>query len=141
VLRFSKEDVKFPSISRSRVREWLLCLIKLQEKKSGDILIVFCSDCFLTEFNQKYLNHNTLTDIITFDYSENGLINGELYISTERVYDNAKIHKTTDTEELLRVMAHGVLHLLGYKDKKAEDKSKMRKMEEYALDLWNKMDV
>ena len=141
MLRFSKEDVKFPSISRSRVREWLLCLIKLQEKKSGDILIVFCSDGFLTEFNQKYLNHNTLTDIITFDYSENGLINGELYISTERVYDNAKIHKTTDTEELLRVMAQGVLHLLGYKDKKAEDKSKMRKMEEYALDLWNKMDV
>ncbi len=141
MLRFSKEDVKYPIISRLRVREWLLCLIKLEGAKDGDILIVFCSDAFLLEFNQKYLNHNTLTDIITFDYSENGAIHGELYISTERVKDNAQSHQTTDTEEVLRVMAHGVLHLLGYKDKKEEQRAQMRKMEEFALDLWRKMDL
>lgn len=141
MLRFSKEDVKYPIISRLRVREWLLCLIKLEGAKVGDILIVFCSDAFLLEFNQKYLNHNTLTDIITFDYSENGAIHGELYISTERVKDNAQSHQTTDTEEVLRVMAHGVLHLLGYKDKKEEQRAQMRKMEEFALDLWRKMDL
>jgi probable rRNA maturation factor len=141
VIRFSKEDVKFPAISRSHVREWLSCLINLQGQKTGDILVVFCSDVFLLELNQKYLKHNTLTDIITFDYSEFPKINGELYISIERVYDNAITHKTAEIDELLRVIAHGVLHLLGYKDKQASDKLQMRKMEEFALDVWRKMEV
>jgi probable rRNA maturation factor len=141
VIRFSKEEVKYPQISRSRLREWLLCLIKYQEKKSGNILIVFCSDAFLLKMNIKYLNHNTLTDIVTFDYSEEDTIHGELYISTERVKENALIHKSLETEETLRVIAHGVLHLLGYKDKKNIEKVHMRKMEAYALDLWKKMDI
>lgn len=140
MIRFSKEDVKYPRISRSRMREWLLRLIKHQEKKSGNILIVFCSDAFLLEMNLKYLNHNTLTDIITFDYSEEDTIHGELYISTERVKENALIHKSLETEETLRVVAHGVLHLLGYKDKKSGDKAQMRLMEAYALELWERMD-
>ncbi len=141
MIRFSKEEVKYPQISRSRLREWLLCLIKYQEKKSGNILIVFCSDAFLLKMNIKYLNHNTLTDIVTFDYSEEDTIHGELYISTERVKENALIHKSLETEETLRVIAHGVLHLLGYKDKKNIEKVHMRKMEAYALDLWKKMDI
>jgi rRNA maturation RNase YbeY len=141
VIRFSKEEVKYPQISRSRLREWLLCLIKYQEKKLGNILIVFCSDAFLLKMNMKYLNHNTLTDIITFDYSEQDTIHGELYISTERVKENALIHKSLETEETLRVIAHGVLHLLGYKDKKNIEKVHMRKMEAYAIDLWKKMDI
>jgi len=87
------------------------------------------------------LNHNTLTDIITFDYSENGTIHGELYISIERVMDNALSHQSAYTEEVLRVMAHGVLHLLGYMDKKEEQRMQMRKMEEFALELWRKMEV
>jgi rRNA maturation RNase YbeY len=137
VLRFSREGVKYPPFSRSRVREWLKCLIKASEKKTGDILIVFCSDVFLLEINQKYLNHNTLTDIITFDYSEKDVIHGELYISTDRVKENAQKHKVSEDDEFLRVMAHGVLHLLGFKDKSKADKIEMRAREEYALTIWN----
>lgn len=96
-----------------------------------------CSDERLWEINRKYLNHDFYTDIITFDYSEGVEISGDLMISYERVKENAKEEKVTVQQELRRVMAHGVLHLLGFKDKSEEDAAEMRSQEDAALDLFH----
>jgi rRNA maturation RNase YbeY len=102
-------------------------------KKAGDITYVFCTDDFLFSMNEKYLKHDTLTDIITFDYSEKGTLSGDIFISVERVKDNAESFRTTFSLELGRVMAHGVLHLAGYKDKSSEDKKVMKSKEDFYL--------
>lgn len=96
-----------------------------------------CSDKRLLEVNQKYLNHDFYTDIITFDYSEGSEISGDLMISYERVKENAASQKVTVQHELRRVMVHGVLHLLGFKDKTEEDAAEMRSQEDAALDLFH----
>jgi rRNA maturation RNase YbeY len=103
----------------------------------GEISIVLCSDKLLLETNQKYLNHDYYTDIITFDYTEEDQINGDLMISYERVKENAKKENVLVQEELRRVMAHGVLHLLGFKDKSEREASEMRAQEDAALDLFH----
>jgi len=96
-----------------------------------------CSDKRLLEVNQKYLNHDFYTDIITFDYSEGSEVSGDLMISYERVKENAAGQKVTVQHELRRVMVHGVLHLLGFKDKTEEDAAEMRSQEDAALDLFH----
>jgi probable rRNA maturation factor len=109
--------------------------IKKEKKGIGDLTYVFCSDEYLLSLNQKFLNHNTLTDIITFDYSEAKTLSGEIYISIERVAENAEKFKVAFEDELHRVMIHGVLHLAGYKDKRPAEKALMRKKEEASLSL------
>ena len=89
--------------------------------------------------NQKYLNHNTYTDIITFDYSEDNRLSGDIFISTDRVQENASMYNVDFQDELKRVIAHGVLHLCGYKDKTKMEKEKMREMENIALNEFSKM--
>jgi rRNA maturation RNase YbeY len=109
---------------------------KTEKKEIGDLTYVFCSDDYLLSLNQQFLKHNTLTDIITFDYSEGKKeLSGEIYISIDRVADNAAKFKTDFQDELHRVMIHGVLHLAGYKDKKPAEKALMRKKEEACLSL------
>jgi probable rRNA maturation factor len=100
----------------------------------------FCSDEELLQINQGFLKHNTYTDIITFDYCEGDLIVGEIYISVERVAENSQKLKTIFEEELLRVIAHGLLHLCGYKDKKPEHKKKIRSAENRAIKLFKTSD-
>ena len=102
----------------------------------GDISYVFCTDDELLEVNQKHLNHNTYTDIITFDYTESKTINSDIFISIDRITENAKKFEVTFEDELHRVMIHGILHLCGYKDKTKADADLMRKKENQALKLF-----
>ncbi len=100
---------------------WINNVIKEEEMIIGELVYVLCNDEYLLKKNIQFLNHNTLTDVITFDYSENKIISGDILISTERVVENAKIFNVNYLTELHRVMVHGLLHLLGYKDKIEKD--------------------
>ena len=126
-------EIDFEIKDSERTSEWIEQLIIEEGKEMGEITYIFCNDKFLLERNQKYLNHDTLTDIITFDYCEKDLISGDLFISIDRTNENAKTFGKTQTNELNRVIAHGLLHLLGFKDKTAEDIAEMRSMEDQAL--------
>ena len=104
-------------------------VVKTELKELGDISIIFVSDSYLLEMNQKYLNHDYFTDIITFDYCEHNIISGDLFISVDRVKENADSFNVDELTEIHRVMIHGVLHLCGYKDKTEEEEKNMRLLE------------
>ncbi|MFS4466219.1 rRNA maturation RNase YbeY [Maribacter sp. 2210JD10-5] len=103
----------------------------------GELNYIFCNDDYLLEINKKYLDHDALTDIITFDYVSGKTISGDIYISEERVRENAAVFEVAFENELLRVMVHGVLHLMGYKDKSEEDSLIMREKEEEKIKLFH----
>ena len=134
-VNFFKEDVQFRLNDKDAISSWVVGCIKKHRKKPGTLNFIFCSDEFLHSMNVKYLNHKTLTDIITFDYSENKIISGDIFISIDRVRENAKLLKNSTKDELHRVMIHGVLHLCGYSDKKPADKQKMTLAENKYLSL------
>lgn len=119
------------------IRNWLFSTIESENKNLGEIGFVFCDDAFLLNLNQEYLQHDTFTDIISFDYSFGNTLQGEIYISTERVKENAEKYDTSFENELRRVMVHGVLHLCGYKDKTTEEKEKMKQKEDEKLQLFH----
>ena len=106
-----------------------------ESRKVGDITFVFCDDNYLLKINKEFLDHDTYTDIITFDYSHGNEVISEIYVSVDRVEENAKKYKQTFENEIHRVMIHGVLHLCGYNDKLAEDKQIMRDKENHYLSL------
>lgn len=118
------------------LKTWVNKIAASEKRKINSLAYNFCSDEELWKMNKQFLNHNTYTDIITFDYSEDGHISGEIYISADRVKENAEKLKITFKEELLRVMAHGLLHLCGYKDKSPIQQKQMRAAEERALKLF-----
>lgn len=118
---------------RTILKQWIKAIVENNKKEVGDISYIFCSDEQLLEINKEFLNHDYYTDIITFDYSETDVVSGDLFISIERIKDNAKTLKTSYQEELHRVIIHGVLHLLGYKDKTEEESENMRKLEDECL--------
>jgi probable rRNA maturation factor len=132
---FRSEDILFQLNKRPAIISWLSYSITSESKVTGDISYVFCSDDFLHKMNVKYLNHNTLTDIITFDYCQGNLINGEMFISIDRIKDNAKDFGVSFEKELHRVMVHGIMHLCGYKDKTVEDQNVMSFKEDFYLNL------
>ena len=134
---YFNEDVAFPKLKRRSTTNWIKETIHLEEKSIGDISFIFCSDDYLLEVNKKYLTHDYYTDIITFDYVENDLISGDIFISIDRVKENAKLFSTSVENELNRVLIHGVLHLLGYKDKIKKDKTLMTFKENYYLNMLN----
>jgi rRNA maturation RNase YbeY len=119
--------------NRTILKNWIKRTIERNNKQLGEISYIFCSDEQLLEINKEFLNHDYYTDIITFDYSEADVISGDLFISIERIKDNAKTLKTSYQEELHRVIIHGVLHLLGYKDKTEVESENMRKLEDECL--------
>lgn len=130
-------DVIKPKFVKSRqLKTFLNSLISAEGFSTGDIAIVFCSDEYLLKLNQDFLNHDYYTDIITFDYCENGKISGDLLISLDRVLDNSTKEKTVFKEELFRVIFHGVLHLCGFKDKSKKDIEMMRFKETHYLNLY-----
>lgn len=131
ILFFSK-GIRFPISNKSRISKTIQNLIKNEKKKEGDISFTFCSDSFLLDINKKFLRHNTLTDIITFQYPADKL-SGEIFISIPRVRENAKKFNVSIQQELYRVIIHGVLHLCGYTDKNNSDKVLMSKREDYYL--------
>ena len=114
---------------------WLIDVAKKEGKEIGELVYVLCKDDYLLKKNIQFLNHNTLTDVITFDYCKEGLINGDIIISTERVEENSREFNVDYLTELQRVMVHGLLHLLGYKDKSKSDTALMREKENYYLKL------
>ncbi|MFN5794924.1 MAG: rRNA maturation RNase YbeY [Bacteroidota bacterium] len=142
---FFSENTPFQLKGKKKIKKWISDVVLQQKHVVGNITFVFCSDEYLLKLNQLYLNHDTFTDIISFDYSEligankkliganKKLINGEIYISITRVKENATLNKQTFTQELHRVIIHGILHFCGFKDKRQEEKKLMRKMEDESL--------
>jgi len=133
VIYFNDLDSSCRIKNRKGVRRWLSSIISLNHKKLGEISVILCSDAYLLDLNTRYLNRSYYTDIITFDYTDKEVIGGDLFISYDRVKENAKQEGVLIQHELCRVMVHGVLHLLGLKDKTKEDSKKMRSAEEAAL--------
>lgn len=122
---------------RTQLKKFLISLFKKEGKRVEELQYIFCSDNYLLEINRQYLNHDYYTDIITFDLSEKAQpINAEIYISVDRVRENARNYKSTLKAELHRVIFHGALHLCGFKDKKPKEKKLMRQMEDKYLALW-----
>jgi len=133
-IQFFSEDINFIFKNKIQTRNWLAKVIEKENKGLLNINYIFCSDEFLLELNKKYLNHSTLTDILTFpDDSVNGKISGDIYISIERIRENSEKYTHPFDKELHRVMVHGVLHLLGYKDKTKNEKETMTLKEDYYL--------
>ena len=133
MIQFCTEDITFSLKEKLKHKAWLNEVAKQEGKKILELTYVFCSDMYLLQINQEYLNHDTLTDIITFDNSEDPKkIEGDIFISIERVKENGDKLVTSETE-LERVMVHGLLHLLGYKDKKKEDKALMTEKEDFYI--------
>lgn len=134
MISLSLIDVKKPSfIKRPELKNYIRILIELEGFRPGDLSVIFCGDDYLLKLNQDFLQHDYYTDIITFDYCENGFINGDLIISLDRVLDNSSVEKVSYKEELYRVVFHGVLHLCGYNDKLANDILIMRSKESQYL--------
>ena len=135
-IHFFSEGIDFNINNKTQIRRWLKSVILQHTKKITSLNYIFTSDDYLLDINQKYLNHNTYTDIITFDQSTNPIrIEADIYISIDRVHVNSKLLDTSFNEELHRVLIHGVLHLLGFKDKTATQKKEMRKKENHYLAL------
>jgi probable rRNA maturation factor len=133
-IHFFEEDVTYKLKDKARVRKWITDTIVAEGYKLQDLTYIFCSDEYLLTINQQYLDHDTFTDIITFDNSEyEGEITGDIFISIPRILENAAKFKVSDADELHRVIIHGALHLLGYTDKKPVDKQKMTEKEDYYL--------
>lgn len=136
-ISFSSENIDFELEDKIKVRKWISDVVRTQGKSVGEIGYLFCDDAYMIEINRRYLNHDTYTDIITFDYVVGDVISGDIMISVERVKDNALQFDTPFEQELRRVIIHGVLHLLGQMDKTELEVIEMRKKEEGALVLWN----
>lgn len=134
-IAFHCEDVPEPDIDLTLLPDWINAVIAHHQATLGELQYIFCSDAYLHQLNLEYLQHDTLTDIITFPYAEPPLVSGDLYISLERVADNALDHQLPFATELHRVIIHGVLHLCGYGDKTPAEAARMRVLEEEALAL------
>ena len=117
--------------------EWLKKVISSEEKELEEVSYIFCDDQYLLEINQKYLNHDTYTDIISFDSCIGNILQGDIFISIERVSENSAEYGVEFQEELRRVMAHGILHFCGYKDKSEEEESLMRQKEEEKMQMFH----
>jgi len=117
--------------------KWLSEVILSENKKEGEINYIFCDDDYLLEINQQYLDHDTLTDIISFDYSVGNELNGDIFVSVERVKENASDYNVSFQEEIQRVLVHGVLHYCGYKDKTEADELVMRRKEEEKMKMFH----
>ena len=136
MIDFDFIDIEIPGFDSEF---FVLTVSELLTKESynlGEISVVFCSDDYLLNMNKQYLNHDYYTDIITFDYSDNRIVSGDLFISFDRVKENASIYAVPINYELCRVIYHGILHLCGYKDKSEEEKIAMRGKENEYLDLF-----
>ncbi|MBK0369645.1 rRNA maturation RNase YbeY [Flavobacterium agrisoli] len=130
-------ETAFELSNESAYEKWISTIILSENKKEGELNYIFCDDDYLHNINVEYLNHDTLTDIISFDYTVGNELNGDVFISVERVRDNATDFNVPFSEELLRVMAHGILHYCGYKDKTEADADLMRKKEEEKIKLFH----
>lgn len=135
-IHFFSEDISFILKEKNKVRNWIRNTIRSEGKKLRELNLIFCSDTYLLEINKQYLDHDTFTDIVTFDNSESPeLIIGDIFISIDRIRENAAKYKVAEKDELHRVIIHGTLHLIGYKDKTKFDKNLMTEKEDQHLAL------
>jgi probable rRNA maturation factor len=142
MINFHTEDTVFTVRNKKKIKEWIVQTIQSKKRETGDINFIFCSDSYLLSINKQYLAHDTLTDIITFDYSREVKqipLSGDIFISIDRIKENAAIFSKTVENELHRVIIHGVLHLLGFKDKTQAAKKEMTKQENKCLKMLEKM--
>ena len=130
---YQAEDIKLPNIKKLETNVWIKQVARLYNKKVGDINYIFCSDEKILEINKQYLQHDYYTDVITFDYTEDDIISGDIFISLDTVKSNSEKYGTEFQDELNRVIIHGILHLCGINDKSPEEENEMRKREEGAL--------
>ncbi len=130
---FFFEDIQPFSIQNSHIHKYINKLIVSEIKECGDISVIFCSDEYLLEMNKQYLSHDYYTDIITFDYVDEDIISGDLFISFDRIKDNTKHLDTELIREIYRVVFHGILHLIGYNDKTGDEQKLMTKKENFYL--------
>ena len=137
-IRFFFENKSVALRDRTRLKSFIISLLKKEGKRVESVNYIFCSDKRLLEINRTFLKHDYYTDIITFDLSESDKVSAEIYISLDRIRDNAKTVGTTIQSELHRVIFHGALHLCGYRDKKKEEVRIMREKEDQYLKLWSK---
>lgn len=134
-IHFHSEETDFTPLRSEELKKWIGESILAEKKEIGELNFIFCTDEYLLVINQDYLQHDTYTDVITFDYVEKETISGDIFISIERIEENAQAEEKTFEEELHRVMIHGVLHLMGYKDKTPADARKIRAKEDFYLTL------
>jgi len=134
MIRFYVEDTVFSFRDRMLTRRWLKAVAESENRRIGQINVIFCSDAYLLDINRKYLGHDYYTDIITFDYCEKDILSGDLFISIDTVSDNAGFYSADFETELNRVIVHGVLHLIGYDDHSDAEQKQMRSMEDYYLE-------
>ncbi|HUH51631.1 MAG TPA: rRNA maturation RNase YbeY [Flavobacterium sp.] len=130
-------ETDFQLDNEVKYENWLSEVLASEDKEEGEINYIFCDDDYLYNINVQYLDHQTLTDIISFDYTLGNLISGDIFISIERVTDNAKDFKVSFEEELRRVMVHGLLHYCGYKDKSEADEQLMRSKEDEKIKMFH----
>lgn len=134
MIQFFFENIDIISLSDA-TKNWLINLIKNEQKKVGEINYIFCDDEYLLKVNRDFLQHDYYTDIITFDYVKGKTIAGDIFVSLPRISENAETHSKDFNLELHRVLAHGILHLCGYKDKTKEEIKEMRNKEDYYLNI------
>lgn len=139
MVRYFFEDTDYQFKPKRFTSSWLKTVAESEIRKLGDVNIIFCSDNYILDINQRYLQHDYFTDIITFDYCDGNILSGDLFISVESVRENALEYGTEFDEELNRVIVHGILHLVGYDDHAEDDIVVMRSKENYYLDLRNSL--
>ncbi|MFC5047765.1 rRNA maturation RNase YbeY [Aquimarina hainanensis] len=130
-------ETRYNLENEERLKEWIKDVIISEEKSIGEISYILCNDEYLLDINQRFLEHDTYTDIISFDNSLGNQLSGDIFISTERVEENAKLFKVSNEEEMRRVLIHGVLHFCGYKDKTTKEEELMRKKEDEKLKMFH----
>ena len=134
MLKIYYKDVKFRLRKTKEIKNWIVQVIRSEGKEPGDLSFIFVADNYIKKINREFLNHDYYTDVIAFDYGEGNMINGEIYLGIETIKRNAKIFNSNLKNEILRVMIHGVLHLIGYNDKNENEVKKMRRREDVYLD-------
>ena len=136
---FNFTDAEFTFSDLEKVKKWIVHTIETEHCFTGNITYIFCSDNYLLDVNKKYLNHDYFTDVITFDYVKNKVISGDIFISVDRTKENAEFYNVSHETELLRVMIHGVLHLIGYDDLTDEQENEIHSKEDFYLNLYNSL--
>ncbi len=135
LINFFSEDIEFSLSNQQKIIKWIRSIVDKEKGNLSKLNFIFCSDKYLSEINSKYLKHSELTDIITFQYNDNSVA-GDIFISIERLKENFKKYNSSFNDELLRVMIHGIFHMLGYKDSQIEEKELMRKKENEAIEIF-----
>lgn len=135
MIQFIVEEVAQPAIDKTRVKNWIRAVAKSYNRKTGDVSYIFCNDERILQVNNQYLQHDYYTDIITFDYSTDTIISGDIFISLDTVKSNSETFNTDFTEELHRIIIHGILHLCGNDDKTPALRAAMTEKENRALEM------